>query len=197
VQTPTQDPALWARQIAWRAGPDAAALNRRMIEDLGIHRHTADRTLDAYIRYAYLACVTPEPVIPPAIVAETAGLHWHDRRDFVEAVLGRPLPREAFVVRPSADPGHARARALYQSTFGAPPDPHVWHARAQRWHIRALYAAGALALAGLVGMIAIGDRLSDLQLRVAVGLWAAALLGLVILAWLAPGRSREHTDYTP
>ena len=201
MTAPDANPELWAWLSAWRDSADAGGLRGRMITDLAIHPHTANRALDAYVRFADLACVAPEQVIPSASVAQTAALHWKDRRafseGFTEAVLGQSLPSKAFVVTPASDPGHARARALHEATFDARPDPHVWHGRAQTLHIRALYSAGAFAFAGVIVLGVFGRTMTDLQLRITTALWGVVLVGRVILALRAPGRSRERTNYRP
>jgi hypothetical protein len=126
----TPDHPLWSALSDYRIGPADVALSfaDRLARENGWRRDHADRVIEEYRRFCFLAATVPHPVTPSDAVDQAWHLHLTYSRDYWQRfcpLLGRELhhgPTEG------GDAEHARYFAQYAETlrsyeaaFGTPP----------------------------------------------------------------------------
>ncbi|MDG2532416.1 hypothetical protein P6144_02055 [Sphingomonas sp. HITSZ_GF] len=129
-RTPTDHP-VWTALSRYTIGPEDAALSfaERLARENGWSRATADRVIEEYRRFCFLAVTADHPVTPSDQVDQAWHLHLTYTRDYWERfcpqVLGRPLHHG-----PTAGgraEGHryftqyAETLRSYEHVFGTPP----------------------------------------------------------------------------
>ena len=93
----TRDHPVWAALSAYRIGPDDAALPfaARLARENGWTTAHAERVIEEYHRFCFLAVTAAHPVTPSDAVDQAWHLHLTYTRDYWERfcpdVLGRPL----------------------------------------------------------------------------------------------------------
>lgn len=130
------DHVLWTALAGYRVGPDDAAFSfeARLARENGWAADHADRVMDEYRRFLFLAAVAGHQVTPSDAVDQAWHLHLTYSRDYWDrlcgAVLGRPLHHG-----PTAggdDEQHryfaqyADTLASYEHWFGAAPPADIW-----------------------------------------------------------------------
>lgn len=138
----TRDHPVWAALSADRIGPAGAALPfaTRLARENGWSPAHAERVLEEYRRFCFLAAVAPGPVTPSDAVDQAWHLHLTCTRDYWERfcpqVLGRALHHD-----PTAGGAaelhrfhHQYAETLraYEAAFGAAPPADIWPGAARR-----------------------------------------------------------------
>ena len=171
---------MWSALSDYRIGPAQAALGfaDRLARENGWRRDHAERVIEEYRRFCFLAATLPNPVTPSDAVDQVWHLHLTYSRDYWQRfcpLLGRALhhgPTEG-----GADE-HARffvqyAETLrgYEAAFGTPP-ADIWpdarrrlieDHRARRVHprdalvipYRLLWPGLALVIAGSMVLLAV------------------------------------------
>ncbi|MDT8758130.1 hypothetical protein MZO42_05415 [Sphingomonas psychrotolerans] len=139
-RTPADHP-VWTRLSLYRFGHDNAALPfaERLARDNGWSRAEADRVIEEYRRFCFLAVTATHPVTPSDQVDQAWHLHLTYTRDYWERfcpeVLGRPLHHGP--TAGGADEQHryfiqyAETLRSYERVFGSPP-ADLWPDAARR-----------------------------------------------------------------
>ncbi|MFN4095992.1 MAG: glycine-rich domain-containing protein [Sphingomonas sp.] len=133
---------VWQRIARYEIGPPEAALSfsARLARENGWSAATADRVIEEYRRFAFLAVTGDAPATPSDAVDQAWHLHLSYTRDYWERfcpeILGRPLHHG-----PTAGGGEEHRRyyrqyadtlARYEAAFGAPPPSDIWPSAARR-----------------------------------------------------------------
>ena len=133
---------IWARLSTYRIGPADAGLpfEARLARGNGWSPSHAERVMEEYRRFCFLAATCGEEVTPSDAVDQAWHLHLTYTRDYWERfcpeVLGRALHHG-----PSAGgPGerhrffeqYARTMRQYEEAFGRPPPVDIWPGAARR-----------------------------------------------------------------
>ena len=128
---PPPDHPVWRALTAYTIGPEDAALPfaDRLARENGWSRATADRVIEEYRRFAFLAVTAGHPVTPSDQVDQAWHLHLTYSRDYWERfcpdVLGRPLHHGP--TAGGADEArryftqYAETLRSYERVFGTPP----------------------------------------------------------------------------
>ncbi len=139
-RTPADHP-VWNRLSRYIVGPEDAALPfaERLARDNGWSRGEAERVIEEYKRFCFLAVTADHPVTPSDQVDQAWHLHLTYSRDYWERfcpeVLGRPLHHG-----PTAGGGdeqhryftqYAETLRSYERVFGSPP-ADLWPDAARR-----------------------------------------------------------------
>lgn len=142
VPADTADHPVWQRIVTHQIGPSDAALSfsARLARENGWSAATAERVIEEYRRFTFLAVTGDAPATPSDAVDQAWHLHLSYTRDYWERfcpeVLGRALhhgPTEGGseehrrYYRQYAD-----TLARYESAFGAPPPADIWPSAARR-----------------------------------------------------------------
>lgn len=142
LPAPTRDHPVWAALSYYRIGPADAALSftNRLARENAWSAAQAERVLEEYRRFCFLAVTTGHPVTPSDAVDQAWHLHLTYTRDYWERfcpeVLGRPLhhgptaggagERNRFFAQ------YADTLASYAQAFGAAPPADLWPSAARR-----------------------------------------------------------------
>ncbi|NIJ37975.1 hypothetical protein FHR22_002678 [Sphingopyxis panaciterrae] len=130
------DHPLWQRLAGYRVGPDDAAFSfaARLARENGWSAAQAERVMDEYRRFLFLAAVTGHPVTPSDAVDQAWHLHLTYSRDYWDrlcaSVLGKPLHHGP--TAGGSDEQHryfaqyADTLASYERWFGAVPPADIW-----------------------------------------------------------------------
>lgn len=139
---PPQDHPIWARIADYEIGPTDASLSfaARLARENGWIAPFADRVLEEYRRFCFLAATGAEPVTPSDAVDQAWHLHLTYSRDywdrFCPQVLGRPLHHDPTaggpVERGRFFAQYARTLHRYEAMFGHPPPADIWPSAARR-----------------------------------------------------------------
>ena len=139
------DDAMWQRISAFVFDEESAAFpfSVRLARENGWTDAFAARAIAEYRRFAYLCCISPEPMTPSVAVDEVWHLHLVYTRsywqDFCGKALGKPLHHG-----PTKGGGaegrkfHAwyeRTLLLYEREFGAAPPRDIWPAAEIRFDV--------------------------------------------------------------
>lgn len=139
-RTPADHP-VWNRLSFYTIGPEDAALPfvDRLARENGWRRTEAERVIEEYKRFCFLAATVDHPVTPSDQVDQAWHLHLTYSRDYWERfcpeVLGRPLHHG-----PTAGGGgeqhryftqYAETLRSYERVFGSPP-ADLWPDAARR-----------------------------------------------------------------
>ena len=196
-------PERWQRISRHTVGDTQYALFiDKLMDEQGWDKHFAEQAVGEYLRFAYLACISPTPVGPSRVIDAVWHLHLTFSRDywqcFCPQALGRELHHE-----PSGNDDLPRMQqqyqatlALYEQEFGTPAPMTLWGgkqpapAAIPAWP----WLAALTALFGTSVAIAADDASSGSY----NGLIAlAALALLIVLIWrllLAPKRIKRRKD---
>lgn len=179
---------LWAALAGYRVGPADAAFSfeARLARENGWAAAQAERVMDEYRRFLFLAAVAEHPVTPSDAVDQAWHLHLTYSRDYWDRlcgeVLGRPLHHG-----PTAGGGaeqhryfaqYADTLASYERWFGAPPPASIWPSA----HRRLVVDPRAVRV-GLADNLVVPKRTLRLGLLVAT----VIAVGLAAL-WFGTGR---------
>ena len=135
------DHPVWTRLSLYNFGPDNAALPfaERLARENGWRRAEAERVIEEYRRFCFLAVTADHPVTPSDQVDQAWHLHLTYTRDYWERfcpdVLGRPLHHGP--TAGGADEQHryflqyAETLRSYERVFGSPP-ADLWPDAARR-----------------------------------------------------------------
>jgi len=138
----TPDHPVWAALSPYIIGPQDAALPfaERLARDNGWTGAHAQRVIEEYKRFCFLAATVDHQVTPSDAVDQAWHLHLTYSRDYWERfcpeVLGRPLHHG-----PTAGGGaeqhryfeqYAETLKSYEQAFGAPPPADLWPSAARR-----------------------------------------------------------------
>ena len=139
---PTRDHPVWRALVAYRIGPDDAALPfaARLARENGWSAAHAGRAIEEYRRFCFLAANTGRPVTPSDAVDQVWHLHLTYTRDYWERfcpdLLGRPLHHG-----PTAGGAgeqhrffdqYAETLRAYEAAFGTAPPADLWPDAARR-----------------------------------------------------------------
>ena len=176
----TPDHPIWSALSRYTIGPDNAALPfaERLARDNGWSRAEAERVIEEYRRFCFLAATVDHPVTPSDAVDQAWHLHLTYSRDYWERfcpeVLGRPLHHGP--TAGGSDEQHryftqyAETLRSYERVFGSPP-ADLWpdaarrlneDPKARRVHPRDAIIVprkairAALLLAAILAMLALG-----------------------------------------
>ena len=139
-RTPADHP-VWNRLSRYIIGPEDAALPfvERLARDNGWSRGEAERVIEEYKRFCFLAVTADHPVTPSDQVDQAWHLHLTYTRDYWERfcpdVLGRPLHHGP--TAGGSDEQHryfsqyAETLRSYERVFGSPP-ADLWPDAARR-----------------------------------------------------------------
>jgi hypothetical protein len=142
VPADTADHPVWQRLRSYQIGPPEAALSfsARLARENGWSAATAERVLEEYRRFAFLAVTGDTPATPSDAVDQAWHLHLSYTRDYWERfcpdVLGRALHHG-----PTAGGTEEHRRyyrqyadtlARYEATFGVLPPSDIWPSAARR-----------------------------------------------------------------
>jgi hypothetical protein len=133
---------VWAALQHYCPGPADAALDfaARLARENGWTAAHADRVIDEYRRFCFLAATGSAPVTPSDAVDQAWHLHLTYSRDYWEIfcpkVLGRALhhgPTEGGAAEHDRYyRQYAETLARYEAVFGAPPPADIWPDAARR-----------------------------------------------------------------
>ncbi|MDV3456984.1 hypothetical protein RZN05_08320 [Sphingomonas sp. HF-S4] len=135
------DHPIWSALSYYTFGPEDASLPfaERLARDNGWSRAHAERVIEEYRRFAFLAVTAGHPVTPSDAVDQAWHLHLTYSRDYWErfcpGLLGRPLHHGP--TAGGADEQHryfsqyAETLRSYERVFGRPP-ADLWPDAAQR-----------------------------------------------------------------
>ncbi len=136
MAAPARDPELWARLQAYRFDPEPVerGFADRLAEECGWTAETAERALEEYRRFVYLAMTAGHHVTPSVAVDLVWHLHLTYSRSywdrFCGEVLGRPLHHEPTPGGPRAQERYreqyAATLAAYRKAFGEEPPEVFW-----------------------------------------------------------------------
>lgn len=134
------DHPVWLALRRYTIGPDGAALDftGRLARENGWSRGHAERVLDEYRRFAFLAATAGHPVTPSDAVDQAWHLHLTYSRDYWDRfcpLLGRPL-HHGPTAGGSAEEHrffaqYADTLRAYEAAFGPPP-ADLWPPAARR-----------------------------------------------------------------
>ncbi|TGX52338.1 hypothetical protein E5A73_16220 [Sphingomonas gei] len=139
-RTPADHP-VWNRLSRYIIGPEDAALPfaDRLARDNGWSRAEAERVIEEYKRFCFLAVTAGHPVTPSDQVDQAWHLHLTHTRDYWErfcpGILGRPLHHGP--TAGGSDEQHryflqyAETLRSYEQVFGSPP-ADLWPDAARR-----------------------------------------------------------------
>lgn len=122
-------------------GEAALPFAARLARENGWSRPHADRVVEEYKRYVFLAVTGPAPVCPSEDVDAAWHLHLTYTRSywkrFCGDVLGRPLHHEPTRGGPAEGEKHlamyADTLAAYRAAFGHAPPADIWPPAAERF----------------------------------------------------------------
>jgi hypothetical protein len=134
------DHPIWSALSRYTIGPEDAALSfaERLARENGWNRAEAERVIEEYKRFCFLAATVDHPVTPSDQVDQAWHLHLTYSRDYWERfclVLGRPLHHGP--TAGGADEQHryftqyAETLRSYERVFGSPP-ADLWPDAARR-----------------------------------------------------------------
>jgi len=182
------DHPLWPALAGYRVGPGDAAFSfeARLARENGWSAEHANRVMDEYRRFLFLAAAAGHPVTPSDAVDQAWHLHLTYSRDYWDrlcaTVLGRPLHHG-----PTAGGNDEQHRYFtqyadtlesYERWFGAPPPADIWPDA----HRRLVVDPRAVRV-GLADHIVVAKR----TLR--LGALVAAVIAVALAAlWLGSGR---------
>ncbi len=133
---------VWEKLSRYTIGPDNADLSfaERLARENGWRLVQAERVIEEYRRFCFLAMVADHPVTPSDAVDQAWHLHLTYTRDYWERfcpdVLGRPLHHG-----PTAGGAaehrryfeqYAATLRSYERGFGAPPPADLWPSAKRR-----------------------------------------------------------------
>lgn len=137
-----QSHPVWQSLSYYRIGPDDAALSfaQRLARENGWSLDHAERVIEEYKRFCFLAVTAPHAVTPSDAVDQAWHLHLTYTRDYWERfcpeILGRPLHHGP--TAGGAAEGHryfaqyADTLRSYEAAFGLPP-AEIWPDAARRF----------------------------------------------------------------
>ena len=137
------DEALRARIQAF--SPDEPGIvfpfSARLARENGWVRAFAERVVEEYRRFLYLAVTAGHPVTPPVAVDQAWHLHLTYTRSYWDElcgrVLGRPLHHDptkgGAAERDKYADWYTRTLDSYRAAFGEEPPPDIWPAPAERF----------------------------------------------------------------
>jgi uncharacterized protein (TIGR04222 family) len=130
------NPELWQRLSSFEIddGPAACSFADRLAAEQGWSKQYAQRVIDEYKRFLYLAMTAGHQVTPSKAVDEAWHLHLTYTRSYwdrlCKEVLGRPLHHYPSTGSDADAEKYAkqyeRTLASYQETFAVPPPADVW-----------------------------------------------------------------------
>jgi uncharacterized protein (TIGR04222 family) len=130
------NPELWQRLSSFEIddGPAACSFADRLAAEQGWSKQYAQRVIDEYKRFLYLAMTAGHQVTPSKAVDEAWHLHLTYTRSYwdrlCKEVLGRPLHHYPSNGSDADAEKYAkqyeRTLASYQETFAVPPPADVW-----------------------------------------------------------------------
>lgn len=142
VPAHTADHPVWQRIISHQIGPPEAALSfsARLARENGWSAATAERVIEEYRRFAFLAVTGDTPATPSDAVDQAWHLHLTYTRDYWERfcpdVLGKPLHHGPTAGGPDERnrffTQYAETLARYEAAFGMAPPSDIWPSAAQR-----------------------------------------------------------------
>lgn len=132
---------LWQDIQQYRIGPDDASLSfaARLARENGWSAGYADRVIDEYRRFAFLAVTAPHPVTPSEAVDQVWHLHLTYTQDYWQRfcpLLGRELHHGP--TKGGADElarfheQYAQTLRSYEATFAQCPPADIWPGARQR-----------------------------------------------------------------
>jgi hypothetical protein len=142
VPAHTADHPVWHRITSHQIGPPEAALSfsARLARENGWSAATAERVIEEYRRFAFLAVTGDTPATPSDAVDQAWHLHLTYTRDYWEhfcpEVLGRALHHGP--TAGGADEHrryyrqYAETLARYEAAFGVAPPSDIWPSAARR-----------------------------------------------------------------
>lgn len=134
------DHPVWLALQRYTIGPDDAALDftGRLARENGWSRDHADRVLDEYRRFAFIAATAGHPVTPSDAVDQAWHLHLTYSRDYWDRfcpLLGRPLHHGPTAGGAAEEhryfAQYADTLRSYEAAFGPPP-ADLWPPAARR-----------------------------------------------------------------
>lgn len=134
----------WQRIAAHVIGPADAeqSFAQRLAKENGWSANDAERVLEEYRRFCFLAATAPHPVTPSEAVDQAWHLHLAYSRDywdiFCPDVLGRELHHGPTTGGPAERDKHFEQYAMtlksYEETFGPAPED-IWPASYKRFYL--------------------------------------------------------------
>ncbi len=179
---------LWAALSGYRVGPDDATFSfaARLARENGWSAGQAERVMDEYRRFLFLAVVAEHPVTPSDAVDQAWHLHLTYSRDYWDRLCGEVL-RQPLHHGPTAGGDqelhryfaqYADTLASYERWFGASPPADIWPSA----HRRLLVDPRAVRV-GLADHVIVPKR----TLR--LGALATAVIAIALAAlWFGIGR---------
>jgi hypothetical protein len=135
------DHPIWSALSRYTFGPPDAALSfaERLARENGWRRAHAERVIEEYRRFCFLAVTAGHPVTPSDAVDQAWHLHLTYSRDYWERfcpeVLGRPLHHGPTAGGAAEHDRYFRQYAetlrSYEAVFGTPPED-LWPSAARR-----------------------------------------------------------------
>lgn len=142
VPASTAGHPVWQRLSRYEIGPPQAALPfaARLARDNGWNAVTAERVIEEYRRFAFLAVTGEMQITPSDAVDQAWHLHLTYTRDYWERfcpdALGKPLHHGPTAGGPDERnrffAQYADTLARYEAAFGTPPPSDIWPSAAQR-----------------------------------------------------------------
>jgi len=139
-----RDHAVWRRIAAHVLGPADAeqSFAQRLAKENGWSAGEAERVIEEYRRFCFLAATAPHPVTPSEMVDQAWHLHLCYSRDywqvFCPEVLGRELhhgpTRGGAAERDKHYEQYAMTLKTYEKTFGPAPED-IWPDSYKRFYI--------------------------------------------------------------
>lgn len=139
---PSRDHPVWAALSAYRFGTADAAFPfpARLARENGWTAVHAERVLEEYRRFCFLAVTAPGPVTPSDAVDQAWHLHLTYTRDywdrFCPDVLGRKLHHDPTAGGPAErhrfHDQYAETLRAYEAAFGTAPPADIWPDAARR-----------------------------------------------------------------
>jgi hypothetical protein len=195
---------LWRRLQAFELDAVDAALpfSQRLARENGWSRAFAQRAIDEYRRFVFLAMVAGHPVTPSDEVDQVWHLHLCYTRSYWDELCGTILPRPLHHgptrgggdERQKYDAWYRRTLASYRRVFGEAPPPAWWPSpqlrfAPRRWRRVDVGSQLVVARAWLVAAVALASLLllpACRGVHVAVGIVTlVGLFGLGCIIWAA------------
>ena len=201
IPAPVPVPELLARIQAHPLDKEGAEFqfSERLAQDNGWPAGFAQRVIDEYRRFVYLACVADEEVTPSDEVDQAWHLHLAYTRDYWEEfcpnVLGRPLhhgPTDGGdAERERYETNYRRTLEMYERTFRERPPSDIWPPASIRFE----YAPGNVRVnTRLFAIVPKRKPKRSWIQRLGVFTFAAVLITLVLLIWPYPRLDRGTAD---
>lgn len=151
-----RDKALWDRlsSYGFPLTGDRGSLRHHLASETRLTSDQADRVVNEYRRFLYLAAASGRMVVPSPLIDRVWHTHIEDTRayldDFCQKVIGRVIHHSPGRKRAFDDPGYFDTLRLYRDTFGEEPFARVWPVpEALRWRKWGM----VILLAGVLGSV--------------------------------------------